>query len=280
VIAAPVAAGAAPPIEVLRLECAARVTDQAAAIRCEWSAPVTVEAAGFRLWRYDPAVDRVRQIVDRSDDLGDTTLLDTAVRRGHRYTYVIQALTEDGRVVARSRAETVAVPDRREVEVLRLVCAVGPAGDVVGCEWSLPGSRDAEVVELWRSVNGGARELVERFRPTGPNAYRDPVPDGADRIIYAVLARDADGAIVARSRAERVQIPEALVPVIDQPVAIEPVPTEPTQPTVTVPIEPVEPDAPAPDDTVVAVPAERHVERTVEEPPVEVRRTERERVGR
>lgn len=283
VIAAPAAAGAAPPVEVLRLECAARVTDQAAVVRCEWSVPDSAEAAGLRLWRYDPAVDRVRQVVYRSDHLDDTAFVDTAVRRGHRYTYVIQALTEDGRVVARSRAETVGVPDRREVEVLRLACAVGAAGDAVGCEWSPPGSPDAEIVELWRSVNGGVRELVERFRPTGPSAYRDPVPDGADRITYAVLARDFDGAIVARSRPERVRIPDVVAPVADQPVdepvtnepvTTQPVTTSPAAPAVTVPVEP------APDDTVAAAPAERPAERPVEVPPAEARGTERERVGR
>lgn len=198
-----------PPIEPLRLECAVRTAGQDAAVRCEWSAPTSDAAAVVRLWRFDPATDRTRHVIFRTDDLGVTEYIDIAVRRGHRYTYVVQAVNGDGRMVARSRAETVGVPDHRSVERLRLVCELAAHGDAVGCTWSTPASPDAEVVELWRSVDGRPRQLVERFRPSGPNAYRDTVPEGAATMAYAVLARDADGGIVARSRVARVRIPDA-----------------------------------------------------------------------
>ncbi len=237
---APATAGTERPVEVLRLGCAARVADTSAAVRCEWSAPAGTEAHGYRLWRSDHAADRARQVIFRTDGLGATSYLDREVRRTQRYTYVVQAVDADGRLVAQSRAATVGVPGRRGVEVMRLTCAVGADADAVGCTWSAPGSSEAEVVELWRSVDGGARQLVDRFRPSGPNAYRDLVPDGASVIAYAVIARDEDGAILGRSRAQRVRIPAAVpdrvaVPVDDAVGPVAPVTTRPPATTTTAP---------------------------------------------
>lgn len=193
-------------VEVLRLECQPRVADTGPVVRCDWSAPTTPAAAGIKLFRLDPAVDDHRRVVYRSENVHETGFTDTHVRRGHRYAYAVVALSEDGRVVARSRAEWVRVPTDRDVEVLRLHCALGDAGEAVGCEWSRPQSRDAYVVSLWRSVDGGPRELVERFRPSGPNAYRDPVPADATYITYAVIATSESDVIVARSRPETVRV--------------------------------------------------------------------------
>ncbi len=193
-------------VEALRLECVARVADSGAVVRCDWSAPTTPAAVGVKLYRSDPADADGRRVVYRSGDVGATGFTDTHVRLGHRYVYAVVAVDVAGRVVARSRAEWVRVPSDSDVEVLRLRCALGPAGEAVGCEWSRPQSRDAYVVSLWRSVDGGARELVERFRPSGPTTYRDPVPADATRIIYAVIATSESGRIVGRSRPESVTI--------------------------------------------------------------------------
>lgn len=194
-------------LEALRLECAARVTDAGPAVRCEWSEPTAPSAVAVKLFRLDLAFDDHRRVVYRSGELGITGFTDTEVRTGHRYAYAVVAYGEDGRVVARSRAEWVRVPSAHDVEVLRLHCSLGPAREAVGCEWSRPESQDAYVVSLWRSVDGGQRELVERFRPSGPNAYRDPVPGDATTITYAVIVAGEDGSIVARSRLESVRIP-------------------------------------------------------------------------
>ncbi|MDJ0768788.1 MAG: hypothetical protein QNJ12_08340 [Ilumatobacter sp.] len=192
-------------LEALRLECAVRTTDAGPAVRCEWSMPQAPAASWVRLVRLDPDTDRHRQVVFRTADLTETGYLDAEVRAGHRYVYAVQALSEAGRVVGQSRPERVRVT--ADVEVLRLRCRLGPAREAIGCEWSRPQSRDAFVVSLWRSVDGGPRELVERFRPSGPNAYRDPVPAGASKVTYAVIATTETDRIVARSRPETVRIP-------------------------------------------------------------------------
>lgn len=202
-------------IERLRLHCAARITDRAtdkstsgaAVVGCEWSAPTSTRAAGVRLWRLDPAVDDHRRVVFRTGDLEVTTFTDTKVRRGHVYAYAVQALSSSGRVVGQSEVVRVHVPGDTDVEVLRLQCRLGPAREAIGCRWSRPEHREAAVVTLWRSVDGGPREIVERFRPDGPNTYRDPVPAGASRVTYAVIATSSSDRIVARSRPETVRIP-------------------------------------------------------------------------
>jgi hypothetical protein len=204
----PSSAASASEVEALRLDCRAQTTDSEPVVRCAWSEPRTSAATGVKLFRLDPAVDDQRQVVYRSGDLSQTGFTDTHVRAGHRYVYAVVAFNSDGRVVARSRAEWVRVPTTPDVEVLRLQCELGPARAAIGCEWSRPETRDAAVVTLWRSVDGGEREIVERFRPSGPTAYRDRVPAAAERIVYAVIATDRAGDIVARSRAEAVRIPE------------------------------------------------------------------------
>jgi hypothetical protein len=197
-----------PRIEPLRLECRARVTDSSAAVRCDWSAPTSASAAHVELFRFDPAVDEHREVVYRSNDLGVTSFTDVDVRRGHRYAYAVVAGNADGRTVGRSRVEWVAVPDSADVEVLRLHCTIGSNHEAIGCEWSPPETADAAVVSLWRSVNGGERELVDRFRPSGPTAYRDPVPVDATHVTYTVIATSESDRVVARSRPSTVRIPQ------------------------------------------------------------------------
>lgn len=207
-------------VEALRLRCAARTTDvatdtgsAAAAVHCEWSAPTSPHAAVVRVLRLDPSVDDHRRVVFRTPDLALTTFTDTKVRRGHRYAYVVQALSPTGRVVGQSATVWVRVPRGTDVEVLRLDCRLGPAGEAIGCEWSRPRHPDAAVVTLWRSVDGGPREVVGRFRPSGPNAYRDPVPGGASKVTYAVVATTSADRIVARSRPETIRLPDRAVEV-------------------------------------------------------------------
>jgi hypothetical protein len=195
-------------VEALRLECAVRATDAGPAVGCKWTAPTSKHAVGIRLYRFDPATDPHRRVIFRTHDLEIIHYTDAEVRPGHRYAYAVQSLNELGRVVGQSRTEWVEVPKPPAVEVLLLACRLGRAHETIGCEWSRPESRDAYVVTLWRSVDGGARERVEQFRPSGPNAYRDPVPPGASEVTYTVIATSESDRPVARSRPETVRIPD------------------------------------------------------------------------
>jgi hypothetical protein len=110
--------------EVLRLGCAGRPTDDAAAVRCLWSAPMSDAAVGIRLVR-SSRLDDTRQVVFRTDDLDVTEFVDAPVRRGVRDRYALQAIDADGRVVGMSRPATAGVPtdEPSSVEVVRLECA-------------------------------------------------------------------------------------------------------------------------------------------------------------
>lgn len=225
--------------EVLRLECVARPTDDAAAVRCVWSAPTSDAAVGVRLVRSSKVNDPNRLVVFRTGDLGITEFVDAPVRRGVRYRYAVQAVDVDGRVVGLSRPVTVgvAVDEPSSVEALRLECAAERSDTDerarVGCRWSLPTESTPRLLTLWRSVDGGARERVETFAAPFEASYRDVVPAGTTRVVYAVIGTDGAGGIVARSRAEHVALRPGspsttavpvrdVAPVTDAPVATAP----------------------------------------------------------
>ncbi len=202
---------AARRLEPIRLRCGVRTADARSIVRCEWSQPASDPAAAVRLFRFDPAVDPHRMIIYRSENLAQTSFTDDEVLAGHRYAYALQVYDANGRLVGRSRAVWVSIPEvgDHDVEVLRLACALGDTAEWIGCEWSRPVGRDAAVVSLWRSVDGGEREVVERFRAASPNAYRDAVPSGAHSVTYVVIATTDADRVVGRSRAETVRIPRS-----------------------------------------------------------------------
>ncbi len=232
-------------LEPIRLRCGVRSADAGQFVGCEWSQPTSATAVAVKLYRFDPAVDPHRQVVYRSGDLSQTHFRDIEVRPGHRYVYALVVFDANGRVVGRSRAEWVRVPQVADpdLEVLRLTCRLGDANAWIGCEWSHPTSRDAAVVSLWRSVDGGERVLVERFRPAGPNTYREAVPAGAHRVTYTVIATNDGDRIVARSRPETVGIPHPDLTADTRPADVQPANAEPvdTQPVSAAPVvaEPV-----------------------------------------
>ena len=97
------------------------------------------------------------------------------------------------------------------------------------CRWSAPTADAAETVALWRSVDGQGRELVASFPADGQTAYRDPVPAGASRLVYAVIVTDVDGRIVGRSRPETVAIPPERPTPDTRPPDTRPVATQPPE---------------------------------------------------
>ena len=146
----------------------------------------------------------------RTDDTTVTAFADAPLRPGRRYAYSVQGLTAAGRVVASSRTVYVDVPDFEtpSVEALRLQCAAtdtdaGERGRV-RCAWSRPTEVAPRAITLWRSVDGAARERVASFAAPFATSYRDVVPSGTSRVVYAVIGTDGDGEIVARSRPDAV----------------------------------------------------------------------------
>ena len=226
-------------VQALDLSCALRAGTEPPAIVCEWTPPSSSLAVGIRLLRLDPDVDPHRMVVFRTDDITATRFLDRDVRAGHHYGYVVLAVDRSDRVVGRSRARWVRVPPPpKAIDAMRLHCALGPGGASIGCEWSSPTSDDVAVVSLWRAVDGGPRELVERFQPSGPTSYRDSVPREAHAITYSVVATSDSGEIVAQSRPDVVRVPIREVPtVVARPVETRPTDTTRPDPVVTRTVE-------------------------------------------
>ncbi len=236
--AAATSVASADGLQVVRLECAARAADDVAApvVHCRWSEPHVPPASAVRLWRLvDPGSGEARQVVYRSDDLAVQQFTDDAVRRGHVYLYAVQLLDANGRIVGRSRVEVVRIPAAPpRLEVIELDCELAVGAESVHCRWTAPTAPGAETTALWRSVDGHGRELVASFPADGQTAYRDPVPPGASRLVYAVIVTDADGRIVGRSRPEKVTIPpdrptSATQPADTRPVVTQPPDTRPTE---------------------------------------------------
>jgi hypothetical protein len=200
-------------LQVVRLECAVRAPDDVAAaapvVHCRWSEPRVPPASFVRLWRLvDPGSGTARQVVYRSDDLSVQHFTDDAVRRGHVYLYAVQLLDANGRTVGRSRVDVVRIPAAPPgLEVIELGCVLSVGAESVHCRWTAPTAPGAETSSLWRSVDGHGRELVASFPADGQTAYRDPVPPGASRLVYALIVTNADGRIVGRSWPEKVEIP-------------------------------------------------------------------------
>lgn len=234
-------------LDVLQLDCEGRERDGAAVVACRWTVPDG--AVGVRMIRLAAGSGESREVVHRTSDPWSNTFIDTDIRRGVRYLYVVQAVGAAGQVVAMSRSAVAGVAQLRDptVEVLGLDCSA--TGDVtVRCAWSTP-TVSARTLTLWRSVDGAIRERVASFAQPFPTSYGDVVPGSTSQSVYAVIVTDGAGDIVARSRSQVVELagptptvrvePEPVVPAAD-PAPASTIPVT-TVPVATVPVTTVSP---------------------------------------
>ena len=188
---------------------------------CAWTETEHPDAAGYKLIRRAAGE---RSVVFRTGDLSTTTFTDTNVEFNTRYRYRVVVVDENGRRLQRSRWNRAFVlsPD---TERLHLDCVAtdtdraetdpaetdraetdkAPTKPVL-CEWEPAESKAAVEYQLWRRVRGHHRELVVT---TGLDvlSHVDDVPADTGKVIYAVLALDADGEIVGRSAISKVRWP-------------------------------------------------------------------------
>ena len=185
-------------LEQLRLACHGRTNDEGrAAVGCEWSATGLERAAGYRLERYD---GDAREVIFRTDDLTRTTFVDTKIRPGVRYIYRVAVLDADGTTIGVGGPVRAGVEADRELEALQLGCEARDAGSVVGCRWESARSKEVAGYQLWRAVDRNGRELVHRGG-SDITSYVDDDLGGAHVVHYTVIAVDADGEMIGRSRA-------------------------------------------------------------------------------
>ena len=149
--------------------------------------------------------------------------VDTDVQAGQRYRYRVRVFDANKHLVAASRSNGAGVPVP-PIAVLEIGCEAGvihptptdvadrdaaitdalPRHKVVECKWT--GTENVRAYQLWRLVNRGHRELVGNYDNETFNA-KDRPGDAALIVKYAVLALDADGEIIGRSRPTTVWFP-------------------------------------------------------------------------
>ena len=188
------------PMRRLRamLRCRGAQPDGTPSVKCTWRAR-TAGAAGFVLVRVAGAE---REVVYRSDDLDVRSFTDLSVEFDTRYRYRLVLVDSDGDRIGRSRINRAIVKSNRP-EIVDLDCNGTESDPVaVSCSWVQPSSEAAVSVQLWRLLPGKTRELVTTQAPDDTTA-QDELPAGVTRARYAVIARDGDGVVVARSRAVR-----------------------------------------------------------------------------
>jgi hypothetical protein len=103
------------------------------------------------------------------------------------------------------RVDVKPVDVRPDVKVLSLGCEGHTADDgnkTARCRWS--STENVRAYQLWRIVDRGHRELVGSYG-NDTNIARDDVSDDAVLVRYAVIALNADGNIIGRSRVVRVR---------------------------------------------------------------------------
>jgi hypothetical protein len=203
----------------IKLHCAPRQSDTAAAVHCEWRAGDDLGVRAWQLWRLQVRPERGDRVLVASLGADAASHTDTGVVSPAKYLYAVLGLDAGGDVIARSRLETVRLRnhDEREVDLvpMRLSCAAahgeGDAAASAGCEWSGVEHERAVGYVLWRSVDGGERVALARVG-LDTQSYRDTTVVAGHRYTYIVTAVDAEGEIVGRSRAETVGLRPAVRP--------------------------------------------------------------------
>lgn len=94
-----------PAPEGLALRCHARTRAGGPQVSCEWSESTSPEFAGYRLMRKTASGAVVKVFATR--ERAARSFIDTAVKQGERYGYVVEAKDASGRVIARSGVASV-----------------------------------------------------------------------------------------------------------------------------------------------------------------------------
>ena len=198
----------------VKLNCKARSADSIGAVHCSRRAGDDLDVRGWQLWNLQVRpVHGTRNLVA---ELGADAhgYVDTEVEVPAAYLYAVLALNGDGEVIARSRVSYVSLAEHHDrIEILRLQCEAHRTDDSVddttsrpevqiGCGWSASTRPSAVGYVLWRSVNGGEREVIAR---TGldVNSYRAADVAPGHRYLFVVNAVDAHEHVVGISRQGR-----------------------------------------------------------------------------
>ncbi len=207
------------PVAV-KLNCHGSVVEGLGTVGCAWRSETDRPVSSWQLWNLQirPESGSRNLVAELGADV--RSYRDTNVAVPAVYAYAVLGLDADGNIVARSRIDGAVLRERdQDLDLMRLNCrahraeidvGADPAAEVdaavsVGCDWTAARSESAAGYELWRGVDGGERLLIARMGLDQASVRDDDVSMG-HRYRYVVVAVDADGRIVGRSRAEHVAL--------------------------------------------------------------------------
>ena len=104
-----------------------------------------------------------------------------------------------------------AAPSAEPLAEIRLGCALvipvpRDARPAVVCRWAGPDGTDVRAYRLWRSVDGGPRELIARVAAGEPQRHADRRIERGHVYTYRVVGLGADGTRVAISNPDSVRV--------------------------------------------------------------------------
>lgn len=184
-------------------------------VKCRWTESEHPEAAAYKIVRVG---GDERSVVFRTDDTSVTRFTDKDVEFGVRYRYRVVVLDENGERIQRSRWNK-AIVVKPDVDRLLMECGVVDTESDVAtdaapeaqphsilCQWRPTDSEAAVEYQLWRRIRGQHRELVAAVG-LDTLSQLDEVPAETTKVVYAVLALDAEGEIVGRSGLSKIRFP-------------------------------------------------------------------------
>ena len=199
----------APP--AIKLACALVVPNPLDAIApnraivCRWTAPTGVDVSAYRLWRSVNAGPR--HLIATVAPTSALRHADRNIRTGTTYHYFVAAIGKAGTRVARSNVASVHVVIPAQAIAFNCVVVIDNTTTHARCNWAATTRSTAVRYVLWRSVNGGPRQVVYRTGITGHRYFTDANVKPGQVIRYAVVALDKAGRIVAFGGRDTVHIP-------------------------------------------------------------------------
>ncbi len=209
VAATPATATTPPPIKLACSLVVPNPLDAGApnrAIVCKWTAPTGVSPSTYRLWRSTGSGPRV--LVARVAPTSPLRHVDRNIRTGYTYHYFVAAVNASGTRLAKSNVASVYVGRAPQTLAFDCYVVINGSHTWVSCHWSATSRATAVRYVVWRSVDGGARRIVDKVAIGGKRTFTDTNITAGQKIRYAVVAVDRFGRIVAYGSPDVVQIPK------------------------------------------------------------------------
>jgi len=141
------------------------------AIVCKWTAPTGIDVTAYRLWR--SVNTGARHLIVTVAPTAPLRHADRNIRTGDTYHYFVAAIGKDGTRVARSNVASVHVARPAQAISFNCVVIIDNATTHARCHWAATTRATAVRYVLWRSVDGGPRQVVYRTGIAGARSFTD-----------------------------------------------------------------------------------------------------------